>query len=168
MLSEKPASWFTSTTSKKMVAIPCPPRHTEFWLSLTAHCPGAICRDSEKQPGLCSGRRHVCRRGQASRHPERTMEYLCGPRFSSTVGIAGHFLRRAGRPGSTARKPPAATEIRPECANISRRPDPRQGRGTLDPARFAPGPPSGRAPDARACLHLLLRCQDDKYYLLQQ
>ena len=62
--------------------------------------------------GCCSGGRLVCHRGRASRRPERTVEGLSGPGFSTQLVYSLRFIRRAGRPGSTAGRMPAATRQR--------------------------------------------------------
>jgi len=40
-------------------------------------------------------------------------------KYSSAVRGFKRFIRRAGRPGSTAVRMPAATENAPECANVN-------------------------------------------------
>ena len=56
----------------------------------------------EKLRMCCSGGRLVCRRGRASRRPERVMQRNDVLKLFSPMGVCERFLRRAGRPGSTA------------------------------------------------------------------
>ena len=81
---------------------------------------GAVCRDSGKSgEGVVAADVSSAVEGWRPAARKERWKMSAVLKFSSTVGVGERFLRRAGRPGSTAGRMPAATEKRRECANVN-------------------------------------------------